>query len=325
MLQGRGGIIEFDLGGGRRVLGEAEAWSLSLNRETLPTSPLNLESDTYIKGKKNHTGTVNYLVRLYEDSQKLSAAQLIPLILDTENSGINVQARFYLGRQVEDHWMRNVATPVLDESPYLGGNIILETTAIECPASDLITCRSSFRVNGELSWVEATYVAPPLLPNYGITPALGVYTQSSVNAGNVAATAASMTNNTVAATTETATNSGIGQFVQIDYGTLKNMNAVVLGAPDGSLTGGWGSTGAFTTNLIVETSTNGTTWTGIGVRVVTAGTSAPSGVAVFAYTPASGVFTVPFPGGPRLARYIRVRTAVANNLALTEFYATSVV
>jgi len=153
MLKGYGGAVNLNLGDGMTAVGEVEKWNLDLGRAVIPNTTLDLESETFIKGKKSHSGVMNYFIRLYTDANRISAEQLIPLILDDEASGIDVQAEFRLGNHPADtaHWMRDVTT-VSTTTPQLAGAIILEQTAIDVSADNLILCRSTFRVNGELTW-----------------------------------------------------------------------------------------------------------------------------------------------------------------------------
>jgi hypothetical protein len=151
MLRGRGGKIELNLGSGLKPIAEADRWSLSLGREALPTTTQADESKTYIKGLKGHEGTVNYFIRLYSATDRLSAAQIIPLILDNQGSGINVSARLYVQTPASAMATCNVTTSYV-QAAYFTGDLLFTNTSIDMPAEDIITCRSSFTVTGAVTW-----------------------------------------------------------------------------------------------------------------------------------------------------------------------------
>ena len=134
-----------------------------------------------------------------------------------------------------------------------------------------------------------------------VPPIAATYSQSSLTYGYDAADASGMTNGISAEATQTATNfDDAVDWVMMDFGSVTSFSTVTVGC-DFDDTLGWGA--YYTENRDVETSNDGSTWT----LLFNTGTFT-QGIQTFAYSGS--------------ARYIRI-TAVADWLAVTEFYATA--
>lgn len=137
----------------------------------------------------------------------------------------------------------------------------------------------------------------------GIDVGAITYSQSSVYPGNSAATNAGMTNGITAETLEAATDyDGLTlQWIRMDLGDVYSVATVVVGCDfDNTLAGGWGS--IWTSNLNMEHSVDGISWTAFGNTG--------------SFATALKSFSVSFS-----ARYIRI--SGFGYIAVTEFYATS--
>jgi hypothetical protein len=125
------------------------------------------------------------------------------------------------------------------------------------------------------------------------------YSQSSVWSGSTAANNTIMTDGSFT-NTGAATDLGTTSWVRMDLGSTKAVGSVIIGTATSNIPGGW--TKAYTENLDVEYSLNGTSWT----TAFNTGTFAVNGI----YT-----FSVDFS-----ARYIRIVVA-DEYVAISEFYA----
>jgi prepilin-type N-terminal cleavage/methylation domain-containing protein len=133
------------------------------------------------------------------------------------------------------------------------------------------------------------------------TPITATYSQSSVYGTNQAADQATMTNNIFTESLQTGTNSGVDQFVKIDFGSTQTISKVVVGSDfNNVLAGGWNK--SYAENKLIQVSTDNLNWT----TVANTGTF---NLAMQVYSFAS-----------TSARYVRIYTP-SGYLAVTEFYA----
>jgi hypothetical protein len=129
------------------------------------------------------------------------------------------------------------------------------------------------------------------------------YSQSSVYAGNSAATNAGMTNGVFAESVQTATNNNPTEWIQMDFGAVYPVANIVVGCDfSNTLAGGWGKT--YSENLPIEYSPDGSSWTAAG----NTGTFS------------AGIKTISVSFN---ARYVRVTGGAFGYAVVTEFYATS--
>ena len=142
---------------------------------------------------------------------------------------------------------------------------------------------------------------PPPEPE---TPVFSVsaitYTQSSIYGGTAPVSNQIMTDGSFT-NTGAATNSGAGQFVQMNLGGVFSVDRIVIGTATSSIPGGWNK--SYTENRTIQHSIDGTAWT----NTFNIGTFAADGI----YT-----FNVNIE-----ARYIRIISTSNSWIAISEFYA----
>jgi len=97
LLLGEDGALQFDLGNGLQCSAEITSYRLLLGRDTLETTAQGDESRTFVAGLKTWSGECNYNIRLAQDTELFTAAQLIPSILANEDEA-PINARFYIQR-----------------------------------------------------------------------------------------------------------------------------------------------------------------------------------------------------------------------------------
>jgi hypothetical protein len=155
-----------------------------------------------------------------------------------------------------------------------------------------------------------TVISPSLDGATAVALGSITYSQSSVYPGNQAASAAGMQNLTGDETTQTGTNNTHngtvdGNWVQMDLGSKRIVNNVIVGTDyANTLAGGWGTT--YTSGAELIYSEDGVNW-----WLAIAGT-------IGSFTAGIKIIT----GLNIAARYIRVRRT-SDYVALTEFYATT--
>lgn len=131
-----------------------------------------------------------------------------------------------------------------------------------------------------------------------VTPV--TYTQSSSYGSSFIATEARLNDDPHSQATGAATNSGLGQYIQMDVGSEVRCRLVAVGGGDMS---GWGTTSSYVKDTRLEYSSNGVDWTSAGTPFTAMNDGPYLFIAEIDIT----------------ARYFRIVTAVSNWLATTAF------
>jgi hypothetical protein len=331
LLLGEDGTLRFDLGNGLQCTAELTSYRLLIGRDRLETTAQGDESRTYVAGLKSFSGELNFNIRLAEQDDLFTAAQLIPSVLALEGEA-PIPAEFYLQRSDAP----GDCPPGISRGPgWFSGVVLLDEITLDIGnAAELIRGAAAFTGTGDLEWnLDATGAPPPVVdppepppvdPGGTIVPADGIYSQSSVYSSNVAADAASMTNNSIADTSKTATNVGAAgsQWIEVDYGALMSVKNIIVGDYTSALAGGWGNAGQYLSNVAIQHKTDATYWQTLFVLFPGGSSVPPLSDPVYTYAPNTAPITVTLPA-PVVARYLRLVTRGATYLACTEFYATS--
>jgi hypothetical protein len=150
LLLGEDGTLRFDLGSGLHGMAELTSYRLLIARDRLETTKQGDEWRTFAAGLKEWSGELNFNLRLAEQADLFSIAQLIPSILAAEDKA-PVNAEFYLQRSTPSS---SGCPPGADKGPgWFDGVLILsEITMDIANAPDLIRGAARFTGTGDLAW-----------------------------------------------------------------------------------------------------------------------------------------------------------------------------
>jgi hypothetical protein len=149
------------------------------------------------------------------------------------------------------------------------------------------------------AYLDSGYAPPASMSGDAIT---GTYSQSSVASGLVAASAATMINDSPFEASATGTNEGSPSWIQIDFGSVTAFSKVVIAEDIGTMLGSsnWG--GGYLDSAVLEVSDDASAWTTIHT---------------FTTFPRELLNLISV--GAQNARYLRLRRT--GYLSCTEFYA----
>jgi hypothetical protein len=163
LLLGEDGTLRFDLGNGLQCIAELTSYRLLIGRDRLETTAQGDESRTYVAGLKNFSGELNFNIRLAEQDDLFTAAQLIPSILALEGEA-PIPAEFYLQRSDAP----GDCPPGTNKGPgWFSGVVLLDQITLDIGnAAELIRGAGAFTGTGDLEWtvLEGLEPVPPPEP-----------------------------------------------------------------------------------------------------------------------------------------------------------------
>ena len=160
LLLGEDGTLRFDLGNGLQCTAELTSYRLLIGRDRLETTAQGDESRTYVAGLKNFSGELNFNIRLAEQDDLFTAAQLIPSVLALEGEA-PIPAEFYLQRSDSP----GGCPPSTNKGPgWFSGVVLLDQITLDIGnAAELIRGAAAFTGTGDLEWnlLEGLAPTPP--------------------------------------------------------------------------------------------------------------------------------------------------------------------
>jgi hypothetical protein len=149
LLLGEDGTLRFDLGDGLQCTAELTSYRLLIGRDRLETTQQGDESRTYAAGLKGFSGELNFNIRLAEQTDLFTAAQLIPSVLALEGEA-PIPAEFYLQRSAAP----SGCPPGSEKGPgWFSGVVLLDQITLDIGnAAELIRGAGAFTGTGDLAW-----------------------------------------------------------------------------------------------------------------------------------------------------------------------------
>ena len=149
LLLGEDGALQFDLGNGLQCSAEITSYRLLLGRDLLETTQQGDETRTYVAGLKSWSGECNFNIRLAQDAELFTAAQLVPFILALEGEA-RIPARFYIQRNDAP----GGCPPGIEIGPaWFGGTVLLSEITLDIAgASELIRGAARFTGSGDVEF-----------------------------------------------------------------------------------------------------------------------------------------------------------------------------
>lgn len=149
LLLGDDGALQFDLGNGLQCSAEITSYRLLLSRDLLETTAQGQESRSYAPGLKSWSGECNMNVRLAQDGNLFTIAQLVPAILALEDEAL-VPARFY----IQSHDAPSGCPPGVEIGPawFEGTAILSEITLDIADPTTLIRGAARFTGTGPIEF-----------------------------------------------------------------------------------------------------------------------------------------------------------------------------
>ena len=149
LLLGEDGTLRFNLGSGLQCTAELTSYRLLINRGRLDTTKQGDEWRTYCSELKGWSGELNLHIRLAEQADLFTVAQLIPSILADEGEA-EVPAEFFLQRSAAPMG----CPPGTNKGPgWFSGTVILSEITLDIgSATELIRGAARFEGTGPLAW-----------------------------------------------------------------------------------------------------------------------------------------------------------------------------
>jgi hypothetical protein len=153
LLLGEDGTLRFDLGSGLLCTAELTSYRLLINRDRLETTKQGDESRTYVTGLKGFSGELNFNIRLAEQNDLFTVAQMIPSILAMEGEA-PIDAEFYLQSGVPAGGCSPSGQPGSRRGPgWFSGVVLLDEITLDVGgATELIRGAGRFTGTGDLAW-----------------------------------------------------------------------------------------------------------------------------------------------------------------------------
>jgi hypothetical protein len=149
LLLGEDGTLRFDLGSGLQCTAELTSYRLLLGRDLLETTAQGQESRSYAPGLKSWSGEISMNIRLAQDPNLFTIAQVVPSVLALEDEAL-VDARFYLQRSDDI----GGCPPGTNIGPaWFEGTLILSEVTLDIGnATELIRGAARFTGTGDLAF-----------------------------------------------------------------------------------------------------------------------------------------------------------------------------